>query len=174
VGAEELPMRTYRGGWPKPGGQSLEPADRAVLRAIGAITLIAIAAMHFLQIVPTFEATPLLGTAFVLFIIACLVVAARLVTRDDRRTWVAAGVVCVAALGGYAFTRLLSTPFDNQDVGNWSCMLGMAALFVEGLVVALSAHVVSLGVAAQQPAAATADLAARRRPARELADREAG
>jgi hypothetical protein len=151
-------MRTYQPGWPEAGSDYVEPADRAVPRAIGGITLVGIGAMHFLQIVPTFDATPLL-------------VAARLVTRDDLRTWVAAGVVCVAALGGYAFTRLLSTSFDNQDVGNWSCMLGMAAIFVEGFMVALSAHVLRLGVAAQQPAAATPDPAARRRAARELSDR---
>jgi hypothetical protein len=42
------------------------------------------------------------------------------------------------------FTRLLSTPLDNQDVGNWACMLGIAALFVEGVLVALSAHAMSL------------------------------
>ena len=46
---------------------------------------------------------------------------------------------------GYAFTRILSTPLDNQDVGNWACTLGMAALFVEGLMVAIAAYAISLG-----------------------------
>ena len=50
-------------------------------------------------------------------------------------------MVCVAAIGGYSFTRLLSTPLDNQDVGNWACMLGLAALFVETLLLALSIYV---------------------------------
>ena len=166
-------MRTYQRSWPKARNCVVEPADRAMLRGVGAMTLAAIGALHFLQIVPTFDATPLLGVAFVTFIGACLLVAAGLVTRDDSRTWGAGGVVSIAALGGYAFTRVLSTPFDNQDVGNWSCMLGLAALFVEALMVALSAYALGLGFPSRRPLSATADLAAPRRPPRELT-REAG
>ena len=44
----------------------------------------------------------------------------------------------MGAIAGYAFTRVVSTPLDNADVGNWSCMLGMAALYVEGLLVLIS------------------------------------
>ena len=102
-----------------------------MLRTIGALILLGIGAMHFLQIVATFQGTPLLGWAYLLLIAACLVVAGSLVTRGDRRTWAAAGLVSLGAISGYLFTRLMSTPLDNQDVGNWSCMLGLAALFVE-------------------------------------------
>jgi hypothetical protein len=49
---------------------------------------------------------------------------------------------------GYAFTRILSTPLDNLDVGNWACPLGLAALFVERLIVAVAAYAVSLRRAA--------------------------
>jgi hypothetical protein len=59
--------------------------------------------------------------------------------------WVPVFALSVAALGGYVFTRVVSTPVDNQDVGNWACMLGLAALFVEGALVALSAYAISLG-----------------------------
>ena len=38
------------------------------------------------------------------------------------------------------FTRTFSTPLDNQDAGNWSCMLGLAALFVETSLLAFSAY----------------------------------
>ena len=44
----------------------------------------------------------------------------------------------MGAIAGYAFTRVVSTPLDNADIGNWSCMLGMAALYVEGLLVLIS------------------------------------
>jgi hypothetical protein len=115
-------------------------ADDAMLRAIGALVLLGIGAMHFLQIVSTFQGTPLLGVAYVVLIAACLAVAAGLIARGDRRTWIAAGVVSAGAIGGYIFTRALSTPLDNQDVGNWSCMLGLAALFVETSLFALSAY----------------------------------
>jgi hypothetical protein len=111
-----------------------------VLQATGVLSLLAIGAIHFLQIVPTTENTPLLGVSFLFLIAACLGVAARLATHSDQRTWIASAVVCVAAIGGYAFTRTFSTPLDNQDAGNWSCMLGLAALFVETTLLALSAY----------------------------------
>ena len=46
--------------------------------------------------------------------------------------WFAVAALGVAVFVGYAFARILSTPFDNQDVGNWACTLGLAALLVEG------------------------------------------
>jgi hypothetical protein len=144
-----------------------------MLRAIGVVTLVGIGAMHFLQIVPTFEATPALGVAYGMFIAACLGVAAWLVTADDRDAWVAAALVCVAALIGYAFTRVLSTPFDNQDVGNWACMLGLAALFVESTMVALSIYALRAGTLARERALTPRTLPARP-SARVVAERQAG
>ena len=52
-------------------------------------------------------------------------------------------------------TRVVSTPLDNQDVGNWACMLGLAALFVEGTLLALSAFATSLAWE-RQPSTSTA------------------
>jgi hypothetical protein len=113
--------------------------DDAALRATGVVCLLAIGAIHFLQIVPTTESTPLLGVAFLVLIAASLGVAGQLITRGDHRTWMASAAVCAAAIGGYAFTRTLKTPLDNQDAGNWSCTLGLAALFVETTLLAASA-----------------------------------
>jgi hypothetical protein len=152
---------------------SLEPVQGAVLRAVGVVTLVGIGAIHFLQIVPTFEATPLLGAAYVVFITACLVVAAWLVSADDAYAWAAAGGVCAAALAGYVFTRVLNTPFDNQDVGNWACMLGMAALFVEVVMVALSVYAARLGAVTSQPVL-TRSRPVQYRLGRDGAAREAG
>jgi hypothetical protein len=113
-----------------------------VLRATAILSLLGLGAIHFLQIVATLESTPLLGVAYLLLIAAFLAVATRLCfSGGDRLTWAASAVVSVAAIGGYSFTRLLSTPLDNQDVGNWACMLGLAALFVETLPLALSIYV---------------------------------
>jgi len=115
--------------------------DDSVLQATGVLSPLAIGAIHFLQIVATFEATPLLGIAFLVLIGACLAVAARLCLHGaDQRAWTASAVVSAAAIGGYIFTRLFNTPLDNQDLGNWSCMLGLAALFVEVTLLAFSAY----------------------------------
>jgi hypothetical protein len=111
---------------------------------------LAIGAIHFLQIVPTTEDTPLLGVSFLLLIAAAVAVAARLALRGDRTSWVGSVLVCAAAIGGYLFTRTFSTPLDNQDAGNWSCMLGLAALFVETTLLGFSAYAVRSLRAVQQ------------------------
>jgi hypothetical protein len=117
----------------------------AVLRATGILALIGIAVIHLVQLVPTFEATPLLGGAFVILIVGAVVVGARLIssTVPHNQLWLPVAALGLAAIGGYVFTRVVSTPLDNQDVGNWACMLGIAALFVEGMLVALSAYAMS-------------------------------
>ncbi len=61
-------------------GASAAHADDAVLRATGVVSLLAIGAVHFLQIVPTTKSTPLLGVSFLFLIGACLAVAGRLAT----------------------------------------------------------------------------------------------
>lgn len=118
----------------------------AVMRATGVLALMGIAVIHLVQLVPTFEATPLLGAAFVVLIAATVVVGARLISSklSGTQLWFPVVALGLAAIGGYVFTRILSTPLDNQDVGNWACMLGIAALFVEGLLVTLSAYAMSV------------------------------
>jgi hypothetical protein len=119
-------------------------ADPAILRATGVVALLAIGTIHFLQIVPTLQQTPLLGLGYVVLIAASAIVAAWLVVANDVRAWAGAGLLSVAVLVGYAFTRLVGTPFDNQDVGNWSCMLGLASIFVEVSLLAVSGSALAL------------------------------
>jgi hypothetical protein len=122
------------------GEPRLATGNEIVLRGAAVVILFGIAVMHFAQIVVTFQGTPLLGAAYLVLIAACVAAAGLLVTRGDRRAWTSAGVIGVAAIAGYLVTRIMSTPLDNQDVGNWSCMLGLAALFVEAALVAFSGY----------------------------------
>jgi FtsH-binding integral membrane protein len=118
----------------------------AILRATGIVLLMSLAVIHIVQLVPTFQQTPLLGVAYVFLIAATVVVGARLVKGHPSavQLWLPVAALGVAVIVGYAFTRILSTPLDNQDVGNWACALGLAALFVEGMMVAVAAYAVSL------------------------------
>ena len=118
-----------------------------ILRASGIVLLMSLAVIHIVQLVPTFQQTPLLGVGYVFVIAAAVVVGAFLVKghRSAVMLWLPVAALGVAVFLGYAFTRVLSTPLDNQDVGNWACTLGMAALFVEGLMVAIAAYAISLG-----------------------------
>lgn len=129
--------------------QPASMARDAMLRAIGVVVLLGIGVMHFAQIVATFQGTPVLGGGYLVLIGACLVVAGRLVTSGDSRAWLGAGLIGAGAIAGYVFTRILSTPLDNQDVGNWSCMLGLAALFVEASLLAFSGYALAAGRAWQ-------------------------
>src|SRR5579862_8280888 len=113
-----------------------------MLRASAIMALFGIIVIHFVQLVPTFKTMPLLGAAYLGLIAGTVVVGARLVkgSPSQLRLWAPTAALGLMALGGYAFTRVFSTPLDNQDVGNWACTLGMAALVVEGLLVALSVY----------------------------------
>jgi hypothetical protein len=84
---------------------------------------------------------PLLGVGYTLLIVACLALIGRLcVHGGDQLAWLATAGVGAAAIGEYIFTRVLSTPLDNQDVGNWACMLGLAVLFIEGILTTMSLY----------------------------------
>ena len=72
--------------------------------------------------------------------VACIAVGAQLIDRSARLVWFQVAALNILAIGGYTFTRLISTSFDNTDVGNWSETLGIAALFIEGLLVILSLY----------------------------------
>lgn len=109
-----------------------------VPRASGIVGLVAVAAIHFVQVVPTTEQSPWLGAGFVVLTVACVMLAARLIAGQSRVTWSLVGMVNASAIVGYIFTRTLSTFLDNQDVGNWSENLGMGALLIEGLLLMLS------------------------------------
>jgi hypothetical protein len=129
---------------------SVRPSAHAVtdtlLRATGILLLMSLAAIHVVQLVPTFQQTPILGGAYMLLIVASIVVATRLVKvgTSPAQLWLPVAGLGLAVFIGYAFTRVVSTPLDNQDVGNWSCMLGLLAIFVEGLLVALGAYAMSI------------------------------
>jgi hypothetical protein len=119
----------------------------AILRATAIVMLLGIAVVHVVQLVPTFQETPLLGIAYIMLIVAAVAVGAHLVrgSASSLYLWLPVAGLGFAVISGYAFTRMFSTPFDNVDVGNWSCALGMAALFVEGMLVAISAYGISHG-----------------------------
>jgi FtsH-binding integral membrane protein len=124
----------------------------AILRATGIVLLMSLAVIHVVQLVPTFQQVPLLGVAYVFLIAAAVIVGARLVKGHESavQLWLPVAALGVAVFVGYAFTRMLSTPLDNQDVGNWACTLGLAALFVEGLMVAVAAYAISVRPAVSQ------------------------
>ena len=56
----------------------------------------------------------------------------------DRRIWAGTAALMVAVLTGYTLSRTTGLPQSTDDIGNWGEPLGIASLFVEGAVVAVS------------------------------------
>jgi hypothetical protein len=139
--------------------QSAIAARDAILRALGVVTLMGLALVHIVQLVPTFQTMQLLGVGYLLLIAGTVVVGARLIMGAPTRAqlWAPVAILAVGAMVAYAFTRVVSTPLDNQDVGNWACTLGMAALFLEAALVALSAYAIATRSSARQVLLAVSD-----------------
>jgi hypothetical protein len=111
------------------GGQSDE-----VVRAAGVFGLVAVAVVHFSDIVPTMEQTPWLGVAFSLLSAASVTLASQFLERSSRRRWLGVAAVNASTILG------TSSPVPSRrrliaDVGSWSDNLGITALFIEALMV---------------------------------------
>jgi hypothetical protein len=63
----------------------------------------------------------------------------------------AGGLLALGAITGYTLTRTVGLPSATGDVGNWLEPLGLASLFVESILVAVTAYV--LGVRGWLPSA---------------------
>lgn len=75
-----------------------------------------------------------------MLMVITLLTSAVLLRTDSRRTWMPAGVTAALTLLGFILTRTAGLPGFPDNVGNWSEPLGLAPLWVEGLVLALSVY----------------------------------
>jgi hypothetical protein len=132
----------------------------ALARVAGALTLVAVAIIHVLDSPGTFEETPLIGYGYLVLIVAALAVAVLLLTVSDPRVWALAGLVAVGAIVAYVLSRTTGLPTDDDDIGNWNCALGIAALCTETLVVLLGAWRLGSQVAASQHRSADGEVTA--------------
>ena len=109
-----------------------------ITRTLAIVGLAGVALIHLLDAPGKFTETPYLGWMYVALIAGCLVVAGALVRTSDRRAWAAAAALPAGAIIGYVLTRTTGLPQATDDIGNWGEPLGIASLFVEGAVVAVS------------------------------------
>jgi len=115
----------------------------ALTRTLAVVGLGGIALIHLLDAPGQFQSAPYLGWMYVALILGCVAVAAALIRESDAPAWVAAGALALSVIVGYTISRTTGLPQDTGDIGNWGEPLGMASLFVEGSVVALSAGVLA-------------------------------
>jgi hypothetical protein len=108
-------------------------------RGAGVIALGAVAIIHVLDLPDTLSQTPLIGSGYFVLIAAALAGAMTLMTVSGPRVWVLADLIGAGAIAAYVLSRTSGLPSDSEDVGNWNCALGIAALSTETLIVLLAA-----------------------------------
>ena len=112
-----------------------------IARAIAAVGLAGIGLIHLLDVQGKLEETPYLGWMYIGLIAASLGLAGLLVYTSDRSVWAGTAALASAVIVGYSLSRTTGLPSATDDIGNWTEPLGLASLFVEGSLVALSGSV---------------------------------
>jgi hypothetical protein len=131
-------------------------------RAIAAVGLAGIALIHLLDSIDTYAETRYLFWMYVALMVTSLALAALVLRGAGRAVWLAVGGLAGLVIAGYILSRTTGLPSADDDIGNWTDPLGLASLFVEGCVVAVSAY----GFTALARSAATAPQRARTAAAR--------
>jgi hypothetical protein len=122
-------------------------------RATVAVGLAGIALIHLLDSIGKWSETRYLFWMYVALMVGSLATAAAVLFTRSRLAWTAAAGVAASALVGFIVDRTVGLPNAMDDIGNWTEPLGLASLFVEGAVVAVSmgALAATRSVAALRP-----------------------
>jgi hypothetical protein len=117
--------------------------ERPIERTLAVVGLAGVALIHLLDLHDTYLAAPYKGWLYLALIAGSLASAALLVRGDDRRGWLGALLLPAGAFAAFVWSRTVGLPGGADDIGNWWEPLGLASLFVEGVLVALSGAVLS-------------------------------
>src|SRR4051812_30262922 len=126
-------------------------------RAVGIVGLLGIGLIHLLDSIGKYGETRYIFWMYIALIVGTIVVSGWLLHRESRLAWLAAGTLALSAIAGYVLSRTTGLPSAKDDIGNWTEPLGLASLFVEGCVVALSAYALSVSRSVRTPWLAQVD-----------------
>lgn len=132
-----------------------EPAVRHIVRdtatrAVAAVGLAGIGLIHLLDSIGKYGEVRYMFWMYIALIISSLGVAFAVIHVKSRMVFAAAGLLAASVLAGFIIDRTVGMPNATGDIGNWSEPLGLASLFVEGLVVAVSAYGFALASAGRR------------------------
>jgi hypothetical protein len=133
-----------------------EAVRDGIVRAVAVVGLAGVALTHLLDAPGTFQDAPYKGWLYVALIAGSTATAAALVRSDDLRAWAAAAALPAGAIVAFVLSRTVGLPQGADDIGNWTEPLGLASLFVEGSLVALSAAVLRERAGTLAPRTSTA------------------
>jgi hypothetical protein len=115
------------------------PISEPMARLLGAAAVLGIGLIHILDAAATYQSTRWIFWAYIALIAAAVPVALLLLHSASPLVWLAAAGLAAGPFVAYLWSRSIGLPGDAPDIGNWLCTLGMAALFVESSLLALSA-----------------------------------
>ncbi len=135
--------------------------DLQVPRAAAVVSLGGVALIHLLELQGKLAEVRYIGFGYIGLIIGCVVAAAMLVHRNSRAGWLLTGGLALATFTGYSLTRTVGLPQSTGDIGNWLEPIGLASLFVEGIVIFLAGYALAPKTSTQsaRPGAQTSSAA---------------
>jgi hypothetical protein len=111
-----------------------------VPRAVAIVGLLGIGLIHLIDSIGKYSETRYLFWMYLALVVGTIVVSGALLHRESRAAWALAGLLALAPLVGYVLSRTTGLPSAKGDIGNWTEPLGLASMFVEGCLVALSGY----------------------------------
>lgn len=121
-----------------------------ILRAVGALGCLAIAAIHIIDQggVPGAKDPEYVQILYYLLEVAGVLAAGLLLTNFAKRGWILSLGVAAGPILGYVLSRGPGLPDYRDDIGNWAEPLGVLSLVVEGILLAITAATI-LGTSRQ-------------------------
>ena len=132
-----------------------EAVRDGIARTLAVVGLAGMALIHLLDLPDTITGTPYIGWMYIGLIISALGLGGVLVYSSDARAWKATAALALSVILGYTLSRTTGLPGSTDDIGNWGQSLGIASLFVEGSLIALSAGVIRSRRTRQQQVVST-------------------
>jgi hypothetical protein len=118
-----------------------EAVRDGIARTLAVVGLAGMALIHLLDLPNTITDTPYIGWMYIGLIVSALGLGGVLVYSSDARAWKATAALALSVILGYTLSRTTGLPGSTDDIGNWGQSLGIASLFVEGSLIALTAGV---------------------------------
>ena len=119
-------------------------ASEVTARSAAVVGLAGIGVIHLIDSIGKFQETPYMGWMYIGLILGCLGAGAALVRWHAREAWYLAIALPASAIVGYVLTRTTGLPQAKDDIGNWTEPLGLAALFTEGVVIAIAGYALAV------------------------------
>lgn len=124
-------------------------------RAVVVAGLAGIGLIHLIDGIGKYHETRYIFWMYMALIVGTIAVGGAVLFTRSRVAFLAAAGLASSAAVGYVLSRTTGLPNAKGDIGNWTEPLGLASLFVEGVVFAVATSAFALVHGVRRPAAGT-------------------